>query len=87
LFFLGRGFFFNLFFFGVGIEPRASRMLGKRCTTKLHPSPTCFFFLLLCWGYMVAFTKVLRLYQIYHNWIHPLYHSLLVLLPLIPFLE
>jgi hypothetical protein len=31
--------FFCLFFFGAGIEPRASGMLGKRCTTKLHLSP------------------------------------------------
>jgi hypothetical protein len=31
-------FSFCLFFFGAGIEPRASRMLGKRCTTKVHPS-------------------------------------------------
>jgi hypothetical protein len=31
-------FFFVLFFF-CGIETRASRMLGKRCTTELHPSP------------------------------------------------
>jgi hypothetical protein len=36
----GRGFFFVFFFFfGAGIESRASRILGKRCTTKLHPSP------------------------------------------------
>jgi hypothetical protein len=27
-------------FFGAGIEPRASRMLGKQCTTGLHPSPS-----------------------------------------------
>jgi hypothetical protein len=25
-------------------------------------------FLLLCWGYIVAFTKVLTLYHIYHSW-------------------
>jgi hypothetical protein len=28
-------------------------------------------------GYIVAFTKVLTMYQIYHSWIHPLHHSLL----------
>jgi hypothetical protein len=46
-------FFFCLFFFGAWIKPRASHMLGKRCTTELHPSPP---FLLLnvsagchCW--------------------------------------
>jgi hypothetical protein len=33
-------FFFNLFFFGAGTEPRALRMLVKRCITKLHPSPS-----------------------------------------------
>jgi hypothetical protein len=27
------------------------------------------------WGYTVAFTKVLIMYQIYHTWIHPLHHS------------
>jgi hypothetical protein len=37
-----------------------------------------FFFSLLCWvGYIVAFTKVLGMYQLSHNWIHlftaPLY--------------
>jgi hypothetical protein len=34
-----------------------------------------FIFLLLCWGYIVAFTKVLTIYQIYRTWIHPLHHS------------
>jgi hypothetical protein len=29
---------------------------------------------LLCWGYIVAFTKVLTIYQIHHTWIHPLHH-------------
>jgi hypothetical protein len=48
----------------------------------LHPFlfPVLFlnFFLLLCWkGYKVAFTNVLRMYQIYHTWIQPLQHSLL----------
>jgi hypothetical protein len=33
-------FFLYVFFFGAGIEPRASHMLGKHCTTELHPSPT-----------------------------------------------
>jgi hypothetical protein len=42
-------------------------------------------FFLLCWGYIVAFMKVLTIYQIYHTWIHPLHHSPLSLLP--PFLE
>jgi hypothetical protein len=37
-----RKVFFFLFFFGAGMEPKASRMLGKRCTTKLHPSPISF---------------------------------------------
>jgi hypothetical protein len=32
-------------------------------------------FLLLCLGFIVAFTKFLTLYQIYHTWIHSLYHS------------
>jgi hypothetical protein len=27
------------------------------------------------WGYMVAFTKVLKIYQIHHTWIQPLHHS------------
>jgi hypothetical protein len=30
---------------------------------------------------MVAFTKVLTIYQVYHTWIHPLHHSLLSLSP------
>jgi hypothetical protein len=37
-----------------------------------------FLFSLLCRGYIVAFTNV---FTIYHNWIHPLYHSPLFLLP------
>jgi hypothetical protein len=36
--YLSKGFFF-FFFFVAGIEPRASHMLGKCCTTELHPSP------------------------------------------------
>jgi hypothetical protein len=31
--------------------------------------------LLLCWGYTVAITKVLIIYQIYHTWIYPLHQS------------
>jgi hypothetical protein len=31
-------------------------------------------FLLLCWGYTVTFATVLKMYQIYHSWIHPLHH-------------
>jgi hypothetical protein len=45
-------FLFCLFFFGAGIEPRASLMLGKPYATELHPSPwklfserTCVYFL------------------------------------------
>jgi hypothetical protein len=35
---------------------------------------TCFSFFLLCRvGYIVAFTKVLTMYQMYHSWIHPLH--------------
>jgi hypothetical protein len=33
-----------------------------------------FLFLLLCLGYIAAFTKVLTIYQIYHTWICPLHH-------------
>jgi hypothetical protein len=33
------------------------------------------FFLLLCWGYIVAFTKVLTIYQKCHSWIQFLLHS------------
>jgi hypothetical protein len=33
------------------------------------------------WGYIVAFTKVLTTYQIYHTWIYLLHHSPLSLLP------
>jgi hypothetical protein len=38
---------------------------------------------LLCagWGYTVAFTSVLTIYQIYDTWIHPLHHSPLSSLP------
>jgi hypothetical protein len=34
------------------------------------------FFLYCCaeWGYIVAFTKVLTMYQLYRTWIHPFYH-------------
>jgi hypothetical protein len=34
-----------------------------------------FFYCCAGWGYIVAFTKVLTIYQIYHSWIHPLHHS------------
>jgi hypothetical protein len=40
-----------------------------------------FSFLLLCWGYMVAFRKVLK---IYHTWIHSFHHSPLSPAPHIP---
>jgi hypothetical protein len=33
-----------------------------------------FFYCCAGWGYIVAFRKVLTIYQIYHSWIHPLYH-------------
>jgi hypothetical protein len=33
------------------------------------------------WGYIVAFTKALTMYQIYHTWIHLLHHSPLSSLP------
>jgi hypothetical protein len=39
------------------------------------------FFLLLCWRYILIFTKVLTIYQKYHIWIHPLHHSPLSSLP------
>jgi hypothetical protein len=42
------------------------------------------FLLLLCWGYIVAFTKVITIYQIYHTWIHPLHHFPLFSPPPIP---
>jgi hypothetical protein len=42
---------------------------------------TFFFFYCAEWGYIVAFTKVLTVYQIYHTWMHPLHHS-----PLSPFI-
>jgi hypothetical protein len=47
---------------------------------------TFFHFLNCCtgWGYIVAFTKVPKIYQIYHTWIHPLHHSPLSYHPLIP---
>jgi hypothetical protein len=34
-------------------------------------------FLYCCswWGYIVAFTKVLTMYQLYHTWIHHFHHS------------
>jgi hypothetical protein len=37
-----------------------------------------FIYLLLCWGYIVTFTKVLI---IYHSWIYPFHHSPLFPLP------
>jgi hypothetical protein len=33
------------------------------------------------WGYTVAVTNVLTIYQMYHTWIHPLHHSYLSLHP------
>jgi hypothetical protein len=35
----GEVFFCLFFFFGSGIEPRASCKLGTHCTTELLPSP------------------------------------------------
>jgi hypothetical protein len=35
-----------------------------------------YFIVVLSGGYIVAFTKVPTIYQIYHTWIHPLHHSL-----------
>jgi hypothetical protein len=35
-----------------------------------------FFYCGAGWGYIVAFTKVLAMYQIYHTWIDPLHCSL-----------
>jgi hypothetical protein len=32
-------------------------------------------------GYLVAFIKVLTIYQMYHTWIHPLHHSIIPPLP------
>jgi hypothetical protein len=37
-----------------------------------------FIYLLLCWGYIVTFTKDLTKYQICHTWIHP---SIILILP------
>jgi hypothetical protein len=34
-----------------------------------------FFYCCAGWGYIVAFTKVLTIYQIYCTWVHPLHHS------------
>jgi hypothetical protein len=35
-----------------------------------------FFYYYCCgWGYIVAFAKVLMMYQIYHTWIHPFHCS------------
>jgi hypothetical protein len=44
------------------------------------------FFYYCCaeWGYIVAFIKVLTMYQIYHTWIHPLHRSPLLPSPPIP---
>jgi hypothetical protein len=41
------------------------------------------FFIVVVWGYIVAFIKVLTIYQIYHRWIHTLHHSPLFPYPLI----
>jgi hypothetical protein len=42
-----------------------------------------FLFIVLLDGSIMEFTKVLILYQIYYNWIHPLYHSPLSLPPVL----
>jgi hypothetical protein len=42
-----------------------------------------FLFIVLLDGSIMEFTKVLILYQIYYNWIHPLYHSPLSLTPIL----
>jgi hypothetical protein len=41
-----------------------------------------FYYIILYWGYIMTFTKVLALY---HSWIYPIHHSPLFSLPL--FLE
>jgi hypothetical protein len=45
--------------------------LGKTCS---HISLFFTIIFLLSWKYIVAFTKVLTMYQIYQTWIHPLHH-------------
>jgi hypothetical protein len=41
----------------------------------------CVYVLFAGWGYIVAFTKLLKIYQIYHNWILSFHHSLLFIPP------
>jgi hypothetical protein len=66
--------------------PKSKSMNFSSFTCKLSQKYYLFWYsFFLCWGFIVAFTKVLTLYQKYHTWIHPLHHFPFSLLP--PFLE
>jgi hypothetical protein len=75
------------YFIGSWIHPlihfgRKTFWEGPKSKTS---TPQVFFKKILCWGYIVTFTKVFTMHKIYHTWIHPLHHSLLFSPP--PFLE
>jgi hypothetical protein len=58
--------------------------VSTKCTSNTHLKS---FFLKNCcagWWYLVAFTKILTIYQIYRTGIHSLYHSSSSPSPLIP---
>jgi hypothetical protein len=77
------------FFVELAFELRALCLLVRHSIVWATPPalPTFFFFFNYCaeWGYIVAFTEVLIIYQICHIWIYPLHHSPLFLLS--PFLK
>jgi hypothetical protein len=55
--------------------------VASHITNAMKSSLFYFFYCCTGWGYIVAFTKVLTMYQIYHTWIHPLLCSPLSLSP------
>jgi hypothetical protein len=56
----------------------AGRQQGNGKSNEYRSLPWHFFLLLLCWvGYIMAFTKFLTTFQIYHTLFHPLHHSTL----------
>jgi hypothetical protein len=58
----------------------AVEKMGVSCQYEMWYEGNLFLFIYLfnCCaglGYIVAFTKVLKIYQIYHTWIHSIHHS------------
>jgi hypothetical protein len=56
-------------------SPSFRKIIKNNMTGNPYSINQVFFFLLLYWGYIVAFTKVLTIYQLHHTGIYPLHYS------------